>query len=104
MSFDFSKRLLRLSCSFVAFTIVVTFFWIGVLNSRSIIAAAALWFGAGGYSIVAVTVIVMPATKLYLRERQRRDLWSVCLSSGCCLLIWGESIALYFIPLSHHLV
>jgi hypothetical protein len=99
MKGTFSKVLLGLSWVAFGLALWVGLFWLtividhdgrGSLGFRYLFAPV---FG-GGFLLLAICSGV-----LYFRQRQRRDLYSMILSSVSCLSILGETVALFFVPL-----
>jgi len=100
MTESFSKFVYGVCCLAVALTVTATWFWIGIVREQDGLHGMAFAFGVvpflGGGSLLCG---VMPSSILFLRSRQRRDLWSLLMSSGSFLAIAGEMAVLCVIPL-----
>ena len=95
-----SNLLFWLSCCCFALAIAASWRWVAIVADHDGWAGLGfMWFIApilGSLSLLAAGGSAM----LYIRLRQRRDLWSLCLASLAGSAIFVESIILNFVPLS----
>jgi hypothetical protein len=98
MSDAISKITYGLSWIAVFLAIIATVLWFGIVTNPD------GWSGLGFMFMVAPIVGgisllfgVIPSAILYFQKRQRRDLLSLRMSGCSCLLVVGETAALFIL-------
>jgi hypothetical protein len=95
-----SKIVFGLSCLAALVTAVFTLLWFSIVidhDGRGGVATRSVVGPLLGSGLLLLAVI--PSGVLFVRWRQRRDMWSFVMSGILFLGVLGETVALFFVPL-----
>lgn len=94
-----SRIVLGLACLGIAVTLVLTLGWISIVIDHELRGGVGFRSAIGPLLSGGLILIVVLSGAFYLERRQRCDLWSLILSSVSLLVVLGETITLFCIPL-----
>jgi hypothetical protein len=95
----FSAIVLVLVCLAVALTLVASLGWFSIAVDHELRGGVMFRSEMGPLLSGVLLLLAVVSGLFYLWRRRRRDLWSLVLSSAALLLVLGETIALFYIPL-----
>jgi hypothetical protein len=73
--------------------------WLIIIGERAAIPALYfIWGIAPSFILVPVLLVILPTCILYYRYRQRRDLFTFCISVCSSAIVVLEAIAFWFFP------